>query len=457
LPFTLQAELTYRHGEFRPGLSIVVEAGRIQSVGSETAGEVIRLPRRALTPGLVNAHSHAFQRLLRGTTEWRAAEHDDFWVWREQMYGLVSRLTPEGLEDACALAFLEMLRAGITTVGEFHYLHRDRDGDPYDDPNELALRVIAAAERVGIRIVLLNSAYARGGAGRPLAGPQRRFEIGSIDRFLRETEDLEKATKARTLVTVGVAPHSVRALDRSQLQELARGLAGRAWPVHMHLAEQPAEVEACLAETGLRPVQLASEVGLLGPRFCAVHAIEVQADEIALLGGAGAMVCACPTTERDLGDGLVPADGLRRARVEFALGSDSNTQIDLLEDARSLELNLRLQRRQRVLVEPRGLAFVLFEAATAGGASALELRSGSIAPDFPADLISFDLDDPSLAGGEESLLPRLVFGGQTRAVSDVMVNGDFVVRDRRHARELEIGERFRRLATSLGAQDVRDA
>ncbi len=454
MPLTVQAELTYRDGEFRRGLSIVVEGGKIQSVGSAIAGEVIRLPRRAVVPGLVSAHSHAFQRLLRGATEWRAEGRDDFWAWREHMYGLVSRLGPEELEEVCAFTFLEMLRAGITAVGEFHYLHRDSEGQPYANPNELALRIIAAAERVGIRIALLNCAYARGGPARALAGPQRRFESGPIDGFLDNTEALERAVLGRPLVTVGLAPHSVRALDRSQLEELARGSAKRNWPVHMHLAEQPAEVEACLSETGLRPVELVAEAGLLGPRFCAVHAIHLQASEVDLLGQAGAVVCACPTTERDLGDGVVPADALRRAGARLALGTDSNTQIDLLEEARSLELNLRLLRQERVLVDStrgeRGrLSRTLFEAASAGGSLALGLPSGGLEPDQPADLVSLDLDDPSLVGREEQLLARLVFGGQTRAVTDVMVNGRFVVRDGNHPEEWKIGERFARIAAAL--------
>ncbi len=415
---------------------------------------MIRLPRRAVVPGFVSAHSHAFQRLLRGGTEWRAEGRDDFWVWRERMYGVVSRLGPDQLEEVCAFTFLEMLRAGITAVGEFHYLHRDPEGQPYANPNELALRVAAAAERVGIRIALLNCAYGRGGAGQPLAGPQRRFGMGSVERFLAVTEDLEREVKARALVTVGVAPHSVRALERSQLQELARAFAQRPWPVHMHLAEQLAEVEACVAETGLRPVELAAETGLLSSRFCAVHAIEVQANEIDLLGQAAATVCACPTTERDLGDGIVPADAFRLAGARLALGSDSNTQIDLIEEARSLELNLRLLRKQRVLVssqrgERNWLARTLFEAATTGGSVALGLPPGTLEPGHHADLITLDLDDPSLAGREEDLQSRLVFGGQTRAVTDVMVNGRFVIRDGNHPEEWKLTERFGRVASAL--------
>jgi len=316
------------------------------------------------------------------------------------------------------------------------------------------LRVIAAAERVGIRIALLNCAYARGGSNRPLAGAQRRFDCGSIAGFLGATEDLERAVLGHPLVTVGLAPHSVRALDRSQLEELARGSAKRDWPVHMHLAEQPAEVEACLAETGLRPVELAAETGLLSSRFAAVHAIHVQQSEIDLLGQAGAVVCACPTTERDLGDGIVPADALRHAGVRLALGTDSNAQIDLLEEARSMELNLRLLRQERILVdsgrgEPGWLARTLFEAASAGGSVALGLPPGGMEPDQLADLVSWDLDDPSLVGREDQLLARLVFGGQTRAITDVMVNGRFVVRDGNHPEEWKITERFARIAAAL--------
>jgi formimidoylglutamate deiminase len=455
LALTLQPELAYVSGELRRGISVVVdEGGTIESVGTRAAGEVVRLPRRMLVPGLVSAHSHAFQRLLRGRTQWRAAGRDDFWAWRQRMYELAQRLTPEALEESCALTFIEMLRVGITAVGEFHYLHRDPDGHAYANPNELSLRVISAAERVGMRIVLLRSAYERAGPGQVLTAAQRRFGSGSLDCFLRDTEALARAVRDRPLVTVGVAPHSVRALDRSQLKELALTAGPSGWPIHMHLSEQPFEVEACVAETGLRPVELVADVGLLTQRFCAVHAIHLDAGEISLLGAARATVCACPTTERDLGDGVVPADALLRAGAKLALGSDSNTQIDLLEEARSLELNLRLLRRERVLMElaeddRSALSRTLFEAATTGGAISLGLAPARLEEGGRADLVGFDLNDPSLAGADEDLLPRLIFGGQSRAARDVMVNGRFVVREGLHAQEEDVAERFTKIATSL--------
>jgi formimidoylglutamate deiminase len=370
------------------------------------------------------------------------------------MYAVAAVLSPEQLEDVSAFAFLEMARAGITSVGEFHYLYRDPAGQPYDDPNELPHRVIRAAQRVGIKIVLLRTAYARGGPGRALEGAQRRFDLGDLDSFLSATEALAQSLTTSPNVSVGLAPHSVRAVSPEQLRGLGAAAASRTWPVHMHLSEQPREIEACLAETKRRPVELASDYGLLTPRFSAVHAIHLSEVEIGLLGRARATVVACPTTERDLGDGIVPADALRAAGVSLALGTDSQTQIDLLEDARALELDLRLQRQKRLLVDAtpdqrHALAGTLLAAATAGGARALGLPPPTLHPGAPADFFSVDLSDPSLVGPAEDLVSTLVFSGQTRAIQDVMVAGRFIVRDGQHPEAAAITGRFRALTELL--------
>lgn len=456
----LAAELTFLDGEFRPDVWVSIgDDGRVASTRSGAADKptdaaITALPGRALLPGLINAHSHAFQRLLRGRTEWRSIGGDDFWAWRERMYDVAGRLTPDQLEDVSAFAFLEMARAGITAVGEFHYLHRDPAGAAYADPSELSWRVIRAAERVGLRIVLLRGAYARGGQHQALAGAQLRFGLKSIEQFVADGEALEQALRGHALATVGAAAHSVRALSPGQLRELGQAVASKPWPLHMHLSEQPREVDGCLAETGRRPVELAAECGLISPRFCAVHAIHVKPSEMALLGRAGAAVCACPTTERDLADGVVPAAALRLAGVGLALGSDSQVQIDLLEEARSLEQNLRLLQRERVLLDPTedqrsALAHTLFEAATSGGAKALGLGAQAIRSGLSADLFTVDLADPSVAARPEELLATLVFGGQTRAIRDVLVNGRFLIRDGEHPEAAAIGERYRAVLRSL--------
>lgn len=460
MPSILRPDLVYRDGAFHRDVEVMLgDEGRIAAVGpngslSSDGVEIQRLPRRALLPGFTNAHSHAFQRLLRGRTEWRTAAADDFWTWRDRMYAVVRALTPDTLEDVCAFTFLEMVRAGITTVGEFHYLHRDPAGRSYADPNELSLRVVRAAERVGLRLVLLDVAYARGGPGQPLGEAQRRFGTPTLEQFVANLEALETSVRQRPLLTVGLAPHSVRALTREQLSELAQAAATRGWPVHMHLAEQQREVEECVAETGLRPVELSAETGLLSERFCGIHAIELRPNEIQLLGQARASVCACPTTERDLGDGVIPAAALQRAGVNLALGSDSQIQIDLLEEARSIELNPRLQAHQRILLEagaenPHALARTLFDVASRGGALALGLPTPEIVAGAPADLIAIDLDDPSLRGVGEALLSTLIFGGQTRAITDVWVAGRLLVRDRRHPQEEALGQRFEEIASGV--------
>ncbi len=451
----LLPELSYVDGALRPDVAVVVSAdGRIVELAPRGKRAGTALPGRALFPGLVNAHSHAFQRLLRGRTEWRAAGGDDFWTWRDRMYAVAGALSPEQVEDVSAFAFLEMAKAGITSVGEFHYLHHDPRGRPYGDPTELSQRVIRAARRVGLRIVLLRGAYARGGMDRALEGVQRRFALGNLESFVAATEALEHSLRGDRLASVGLAPHSVRALHRDQLRVLGEAAQRYGWPVHMHLAEQPREVDACVAETGLGPVELAHACGLLTPRFCAVHAIHIKRGVVKLLGQAKAAVCACPTTERDLGDGVIPAGELRRAGVTLALGTDSQVQIDLLEDARSLEQNLRLFARQRVLLDPSeeqpaALARTLFAAATEGGARALGLPAAALAEGSSADFFAVDLADPSLVGRAEDLLPTLVFGGHTRAITDVMVDGRFVVRDRRHVDEEAITARYRAVAEGL--------
>ncbi|MFN7146936.1 MAG: amidohydrolase family protein, partial [Myxococcota bacterium] len=293
----LLPDLLYCRGALRPGLAVgIVADGTIASiVAADTlpvGAEPERLPGRALLPGFVNAHSHAFQRGLRGHVQF-AEGPDSFWTWRDRMYRLANALDPDGVEAVSALAFLEMARAGFTSVGEFHYLQHAPDGTRYADPDELALRVVRAAERVGIHIVLLRVAYARAGFGLAENPLQRRFYDRGPDDVLAAVERL----RARGVAT-GLAPHSVRACPADWL----RAFAGFDGPVHAHVDEQPAEIEASLREHGKRPLHAFHDAGLVGPRFSAVHLTHPDDDELALLLGQGARVCVCPTTELDLGD-----------------------------------------------------------------------------------------------------------------------------------------------------------
>lgn len=433
-------ELIFVNGHFQRGPALVVEGARVASIGAPPeAAERVPLPGRALLPGLVNAHSHAFQRAIRGTTEWRAPGHasDDFWTWREQMYAAAMRLTPEQLHAVSRMCFLEMALSGITTVGEFHYLHRDPRGQSYADPNALAEQVIAAAAEVGVRIALLRVAYARSGHGLPVNPRQVRFIDPDVETFLAHTEALH-ARHQDEQAWVGVAPHSVRAVPASWIRTISERARIRGWKVHMHVAEQPKEVADCQAEHGKTPLALVHALGALDERFTAVHAVHLTAEDRALLARSGATVCACPTTERNLGDGIVDP------RVTFtALGTDSQTQIDLLEDARELEYHLRLQQLQRAVLAPRdgqggrqALAAQLFASATAHGARSLGSGSGTLAAGESADFFTVDLADPSIAGaGDADLLGSVVFALARTAVRDVFASGRRIVADGKHPRQ----------------------
>jgi len=452
-----QPDFVYRNGRFHAGGTLQVGAdGRILPEGPvPTGARVVQMPGRALLPGLVNGHSHAFQRLIRGRTEYVASGQgmDDFWSWREAMYRAAEALNPEEVYIASRQAFLEMVLAGITAVGEFHYLHHQPNGTPYVERNALAYEVIRAARDVGLRIVLLRVGYARAGFRVPENPRQRRFIDKDVDAFLSAVQELIQETRGQPGVSVGLAPHSVRAVPREWLTVLA-GIRGDL-PVHMHVAEQPKELEACVAEHGLRPVELLEELGVLEARFTAVHAVHVTEAEALMLGEVGAGVCACPSTERNLGDGIVPAERLVGAGARLCLGSDSQATVDLLDEARQLEGHLRLSRVRRAVLDPGvgtvdGLAARLFGMATVNGAQSLGLPTGALEPGKPADFFTVDLNHPSLVGASpSSLLAGLVFGADKAAIRDVAVDGKLVVKDGRHPATEESGRAFTALARRL--------
>lgn len=440
-------DLLVADGAVRSGAALTVEKGRVVAVGAPAPGaKTVRLSGRAIFPGLVSAHSHAFQRAIRGRTERSSTSSADapharndrkmgegrstFWTWRTAMYEAANRLSPDDVHAVARMCFREMVRAGITTVGEFHYLHRDPDGRSYADRAELERRVLAAAGEAGLRIVLLRAAYARAGHGLAPDPLQRRFVEPSLDEVLRGLDATVRAAAEEPLATVGVAPHSVRACPAEWIAALAGEARRRGMPLHLHVAEQPAEVTDCKDEHGVSPVALLDRLGVLGQRTTLVHAIHLDEADVRLLGASRTAVCVCPTTERNLGDGIAPVDRLAAAGIPLALGTDSNVQIDPLEDARELEYHLRLARLERaVLDEPPGsLSTRLLYAATAGGMSALGLRGGSLAPGEPADFVAADLDDPTIAGaGSDDLLPLLVFALGRTAVRDVFVAGEPVL------------------------------
>jgi formimidoylglutamate deiminase len=456
-------ELLYLDGTFVADRGLLIDdAGRIERVvAKQDSGSftIVSLPRKALLPGFVNTHSHSFQRLIRGKAESRIVSGRDFWSWRGTMYHAAAQLAPDEIFDVARMAFLEMLLAGTTTVGEFHYLHTDSSGRAYDDPNLLSKKVIAAAQSVGIRIVLLRTAYLRSGFSLPPDSGQVRFFESANEFLCNMSELVAQYSAGSNEVCFGVAPHSIRAVPLDDLLEIAAWAHGRELPLHMHVAEQTAENEACIREYGCTPVEFLSANHILSPRFTAVHAIHVRLDEVEELARSQSTICSCPTTERNLGDGIFAADDVMSANIRVALGSDSQAQIDPLEDARELDYHLRLRNRQRVILDMIGqqtLAQRLFSCAGRNGAVSLSVPAGEFIPGLLADAFTVDLDDPSIAGhSQEDLLPILVFSLNRSAIQDVMVNGRCVIRDQVHPLQAEIVARYREVHRRVwGSSDV---
>lgn len=372
----------YVAGRVEAGVEVEIGDGIITGVSGTSSESVAPgddsddVPGITL-PGLANCHSHAFHRALRARTQ---TERGTFWTWREQMYALAEELTPDSYFTLAKSVYAEMRATGITAVGEFHYLHHQPDGTPYDDPNEMGRALLAAADEAGVRIRLLDTCYLAAGFGQAPEGAQRRFSDGDATRWAERVEAFGDDR-------VGAAIHSVRAVPRDQLATVAAWAEGK--PLHVHLSEQVAENEACLAAYGLTPTQLLAEEGVLGPMTSVVHATHLTETDIALLGEARAFVCFCPTTERDLADGIGPSRALYEADARLTLGSDSHAVIDLFEEMRAVEMHERLATQRR----GHWSAAELLDAATAEGHASLGFDdAGRIAIGQRADLITVDLD-----------------------------------------------------------------
>jgi formimidoylglutamate deiminase len=364
----------------------------------------LEVPELTTLPAMVNAHSHAFQRDLRGSAERPVPEAhagDDFWSWRTEMFRLAGALDPDSMRDVCARAYAEMAAAGYGAVGEFHYVHHQPDGTPYAEPNAMAIAAAEAASDAGLRIVLLPAAYHRNGwDGRdraPVAG-QRRFCDRTVDAFLERVDELRAWAATRDGVEVGVAAHSVRAVPADWLTAIARYAEAHALVLHVHAHEQPRELEECRAEHGCTPIELLSDRAFLGPRTSVIHGVHVSERDVAVLAGSGSIVVSCPTTEGSLGDGCFPAMRWHDAGVRIAIGSDSQVRIDPFEEARELET---LARRER------------------GTRHALLARSGDLWGDLAqagreslglddAGTIGIDRDHPDLRGVADADLPYAV-------------------------------------------------
>ncbi|CAM5532845.1 formimidoylglutamate deiminase [Streptomyces atroolivaceus] len=411
-----------------PGVLLDVAGGRIAGVrtGIDTPPPGAT-PLHGLTvPGLANTHSHAFHRALRSTVQ---VGSGTFWTWRELMYRTASRLTPDTYYDLARATYAEMALAGITAVGEFHYLHHAPGGTPYDDPNAMGEALIAAAAEAGIRITLLDTAYLAAGFGEKPSRHQLRFSDTTADAWAERASLLKGDDD---LVVIGAAIHSVRAVPAGQLATVARWAQERAVPLHVHLSEQTAENDACLAAHGRTPARLLADHGVLGPHTTGIHNTHLTAEDIELLGTSRTGTCMCPTTERDLADGIGPATALQGAGSPLSLGSDSHAVIDLFEEARAMELNERL----RTHVRGHWTAAALLRAASAEGHAALgRPDAGVLEPGAPADLATVALDSVRTAGP----VPRLaaeaaVFAATAADVRHTVVAGRHIVRDGRHTR-----------------------
>ncbi|WP_043685979.1 formimidoylglutamate deiminase [Streptomyces xylophagus] len=409
-----------------PGVALEVSDGRIAAVrtGIEGPPPGAEILRGLTLPGLANAHSHAFHRALRGTVQ---VGSGTFWTWRELMYSFADQLTPDTYHALARAVYAEMALAGITAVGEFHYVHHAHGGTPYADPNAMGEALIAAASEAGIRITLLDTAYLSSGFGQPPNRHQLRFSDGSADAWAERCSLLKERDHAR----IGAAIHSVRAVPARELATVARWAEERRAPLHVHLSEQTAENDACRTAHDCTPTRLLADHGVLGPRTTGVHNTHLTDEDIALLGSTGTGTCMCPTTERDLADGIGPAVALQRAGSPLSLGSDSHAVIDLLEEARAMELNERLRTRTR----GHWTAAALLRAASADGHAALGwAEAGTLEAGALADFTTIALDSVRTAGP----VPRLgaetaVFAATAADVRHTIVGGRHVVRDGAHA------------------------
>jgi formiminoglutamate deiminase len=411
-----------------PGVLLDVADGRIVGVrtGIDAPPPGTTTLRGLTVPGLANTHSHAFHRALRSTVQ---VGSGTFWTWRETMYRTAARLTPDTYYDLARATYAEMVLAGITAVGEFHYLHHGPGGTPYDNPNAMGEALIAAAAEAGIRITLLDTAYLAAGFGEKPNRHQLRFSDTTADAWA-ERASLLKGDDGQTLI--GAAIHSVRAVPARQLATVAEWARERMVPLHVHLSEQTAENDACLAAHGRTPARLLADHGVLGPHTTGIHNTHLTTEDIELLGASRTGTCMCPTTERDLADGIGPAATLQGAGSRLSLGSDSHAVIDLFEEARAMELNERLRTRAR----GHWTAAALLRAASADGHAALgRPDAGVLEPGALADLTTVALDSVRTAGP----VPRLaaeaaVFAASAADVRHTVVAGRHIVRDGRHTR-----------------------
>ena len=421
---------------------ITIDSGRIARVESSAEPGAADERHAIGIPGLGNLHSHAFQRGMAGLAEVRGPSHDSFWTWRETMYRFLDRMDPDDMQAIAAQAYVEMLEAGFTRVGEFHYVHHDRDGTPYADLGELAGRIAAAADETGIALTLLPVFYAHGGFG--AAAPshgQRRF-LNDVDRFGRLIEANARQVAMLPDAVLGLAPHSLRAATAEQIAAILPLTEG---PVHIHVAEQMKEVDDCLAWCGRRPVERLFDTAPVDQRWCLIHATHMTADETRRLAESGAIAGLCPITEANLGDGIFPAEAFVKSGGRFGVGTDSNVLIDAAEELRTLEYSQRLHLRARNVLaveEHKSTGRALFDAALAGGAQALGVRGGLV-EGLAADIVSLDAAAPALMQRQgDALLDGWIFASRGPVVDCVWRHGAKCVEGGRHCARDVVQARF---------------
>lgn len=424
--------------------------GTIIAVRSDASAKGAERVAGPLLPGMANLHSHAFQRAIAGRTGGAGNAGDSFWTWRAAMYAFLDRVDADAFAAIAAQAYVEMLKAGYTSVAEFHYVHHDPHGKSYGDPAELARRIVDAADAAGIGLTLLPVFYAHAGfGGIAPAAAQRRF-VHSVASYTRLVEALAQDA-ARGGWNLGVAPHSLRAVTPDELAAVV-AVAPRGAPIHIHAAEQAAEVADCVAWSGARPIEWLLDHAGVDARWCIVHATHMTADETRGLAASDAVAGLAPTTEADLGDGTFGARAYLDAGGAFGVGSDSNTIIDPFAELRQLEWSQRLTQQSRnvLVIADSPVGQSLYVAAAVGGARAMGATAGAIAEGCRADLVVLDAADPALAEQNiDAVLDAAIFGPCRKPVSDVMVAGRWVVRGGHHAREDAVLARYRRTLAEL--------
>ncbi len=470
------AENAWFAGGWRRGVRFEVDSGRyypgaLLEVQPDVPADGAEILGQWIVPGMPNLHSHAFQRAMAGLAECRGDPADSFWTWREVMYAFAGKLGPDDLRAIATQLYVEMLKAGYTQVCEFHYLHQQADGKAYADPAAMSLALIEAAQEAGIGLTLLPTLYMTGGFdGRPLGERQRRF-AHDVDGYLRLLERLRLLESAH--LRIGVALHSLRAVPEDAMHAVLEGIDGMAqtrssapgsmMPIHIHIAEQIGEVQDCLAVRNARPVEWLLDHASVDARWCLVHATHLNDNELGRLAASRATVGLCPTTEANLGDGVFPLKNWLDAGGSLGIGSDSQISVSPVEELRWLEYAQRLLTRHRNIsaseAEP-STGTVLYGSALHGGANASGMPIGSFMggdPELPsvgnrADLLVLDETSPLLAGRDASnLIDTWIFAGNSSLVRDVMVNGDWVVRDFRHRDEARIAARYRAVIARLHA------